>query len=255
MPLARFLAVLVAVTGSAVSAQPVPDLATDRPDFTESAVVVPLGSVQIEAGLTVTDRNAPPLHPDATHGLALTTLSGPEALVRWGFARGIEARIALPDYVVTGIERGGSGAFADPALGLKAELATLGGWDVATIAEVSLPLGDPELQTAANPFVLLIAGRDVAAFSVGTQAEVLWDRDLDRVDVGGTLVVGRGLGARVGAFLETTVGSSADGTAALVHHGYTLLLSPTVQLDARIGLGLTEAVPDRFGGLGASVRL
>ncbi|MCZ6506947.1 MAG: hypothetical protein O7A04_02700, partial [Acidobacteria bacterium] len=64
------------------------ELITDRPDFTESAVVVPAGSIQIEGGLTWVD-----------DGGSQGTLSGPEILLRWGLGDRFELRIGLPDYV------------------------------------------------------------------------------------------------------------------------------------------------------------
>ncbi len=228
------LLVLVPLAASAQA-----PLVTDRPDFTESAVAVPSGSAQVEAGLTLSDDD-------------VLVVSGPEALVRVGIASGAEGRLGLPDYVALD----GDGGLADPSVGVKVELGRAAGWGLAAIAEVSLPLGEDGFGTeSASPLVLLIAGRDVGAYSVGTQGEVAWGLDAERVDVGGTLVVGRGLGARSGTFVEGAVGTVVDGPlAVLLHHGYTLLLTPTLQLDGRVGAGLTDSAPDLFGGVGLSVR-
>lgn len=51
------------------------ELVTDRPDFTESAVVAPIGSPQIEAGITWIDTDL------------VDELSGAEVVVRWTVAR------------------------------------------------------------------------------------------------------------------------------------------------------------------------
>ena len=51
----------------------VAELVTDRPDFTESGIVVPVGSLQFEAGFTW-ESNAGDVR----------SFSGPELLVRWG---------------------------------------------------------------------------------------------------------------------------------------------------------------------------
>lgn len=234
----RFLPFFL-IAASAASAQDAPPLVTDRPDFTESAVVVPLQTIQIEAGLTVSDEGE-------------TSLSGPEALLRIGVARSVEVRLGLPSYVAVDDDSG----VADPSIGLKVAFGEAAGWALAAIAEVSLPLGDERFGAASvNPLFLLIVGRDVGAFSVGAQAEIARDLDAGRTDAGATLVVGRGLGARAGTFLEGAVGSTPEGPAAVVvHHGYTVLLTPTVQADARVGAGITETAPDLFGGFGLSVR-
>lgn len=218
-------------------------LVTDRPDFTESAVVVPRGRTQIEMGLSATRAGA------ETDG----EVSGPEALVRAGVVRGVEVRVGLPDYVGVGRDDGG---FGDPSLGVKIEVGRLGAWDVATILETSVPLGErPFGDAPASPLGLLVLGRDLGALSLGTQGEVLWDRASDRVEAGATAVVGVPLTEAASAFFEVAAGSTPDGADARVHVGGTLLLSATVQLDARLGAGLTEAAPGVFGGVGVGVRL
>ena len=230
----------VTVTVTAAHAQ----IVTDRPDLTESAVSVDVGQIQIESGVLATDEGE------------ATSVAGPSALVRIGVVPGVEARLALPDYLA--IDPDGAGptvdGFTDPSIGAKVELATVSGWDLAAIAEVSLPLGDDVFSGAASPLALFIAGRDLGGLSLGTQGEVLWDREADRVDVGGTAVLGVSLTDAVGAFFEVAGGSSAAGASVLTQIGSTLLLSPDVQLDAHVATGLTAAAPDLLGGVGLSAR-
>ena len=62
------------------------DIVTDRPDVTESSIVVPAGSLQIENGITWTsDRR-------------FQTFDLPESLMRFGLATRTEFRIAVPNY-------------------------------------------------------------------------------------------------------------------------------------------------------------
>jgi hypothetical protein len=82
------LLVLLAAAALPASAQE-PELESDRPDFTESAVVVPGGSVQLEGGGTW-------LHGDGGRDL----LSGPELLLRWGVSRSVELRLVAPDLLL-----------------------------------------------------------------------------------------------------------------------------------------------------------
>ena len=220
-------------------------IVTDRPDLTESTEAV--SGVQLETGLLIEadDRGA---------GNGSLDVSGPQALVRVGVVPGVEVRLGLPDYVVVGADAEGLGGFSDPSVGAKVELGTVGPWAFAGIAEVSLPLGDDGFSGAASPLALLVAGRDLGTLALGTQAEALWDRNTDRVEVGGTLVLGAGLTERVGAFAEIAGGSTPDGGAVVVQVGSTLLLSPDVQLDAFLGAGATDPAPDVFGGIGFSAR-
>jgi len=80
------------------------ELVTDRPDFTESAIVIPAKTVQIESGFTWIDESTS------------EALSGPEVLVRWGLSERLELRIGLPDWVDP---RGGSSGVGDSSIGAK----------------------------------------------------------------------------------------------------------------------------------------
>ncbi len=90
--------VLVPALAVAQGVAPTPELVTDRPDFTESAVVVPLGSLQAEAGATL-DR--------ASDGVR--TLAGPELLLRWGCSTASSSVSARPtSSTSTGAAPGGA---------------------------------------------------------------------------------------------------------------------------------------------------
>ena len=233
------LASLCLVAGPATAQ----DLVTDRPDFTESAVAVPLGSVQIETGGTLT------VEGDAN------VFSGPEALVRWSFIPGLEVRLGAPDGVATRAGGETLDGFTDASLGLKAELATVGGWDLAAIVEASVPLGDEAFgSTVVSPLAILIAGRDIGAVSLGTQAEARWNREADTAEFAATAVVGTEIVPGLGVFGELAGSLVDDEVGLLGHGGLTYLVAPLVQLDLHAGVGLTDAAPDALLGVGASAR-
>ena len=221
-------------------------IVTDRPDLTESTAAV--ARLQVETGLLLE------VEGSADGGRA-HAVSGPLALVRVPLAAGVEGRVGLPDYRVERAAGQSAGAFGDPSVGAKVELGAVGPRALAAIAEVSLPLGDGEPSGRASPLGLLVAGRELGPVSLGTQAEVLWDRGAGRVEVGGTFVVGTGLSERVGAFAEVAAGTAAGALSALAQTGLTLLLRDDLQFDAALGVGLTDPAPDAFGGLGVGVRL
>lgn len=123
----------------------VPELVTDRPDFTESSVVVPRGAWQLESGFAL------------TRDSGVRSLGAPEMLLRWGIGRRTELRLGLPDFVHTRGSEHGDG-FADTYLGFKQQLgAARSGLGLALIPAVSLPTGarrltsgrvDPEVKLA-----------------------------------------------------------------------------------------------------------
>src|ERR1700722_7902313 len=90
-PKLRTALLLAAVTAAALGqGQPPttdPEIITDRPDVTESSVVVPKGSLQLENGLTWTN----------DHGQRTLDLS--ETLIRFGLSDRTELRIVAPNYL------------------------------------------------------------------------------------------------------------------------------------------------------------
>ena len=231
-------------TASASSA-----MTTDRPAFTNSSLVVPLGSFQVENGFLV------------THDLGQNVLDGPETVVRFGVARKTELRLTVPNYVYNLTLGGGAASgFGDLAIGAKQQLGPLrGGFDLSVTVFLSLPSGasgvssggyDPGLQlawsrgltsqwTAAGMFSLYAPTqgrtRNVtgeSAFLVDRQLTKPWDAFLEYV----------------GDFPER------GGTRHLLHFGTSLKLAAHHQLDFRFGAGLSRAAVDHFLGIGYSFR-
>jgi hypothetical protein len=75
-------------------------IATDRPAVTNSSVVVPIGSLQVENGFLQTGSQGPSI------------LDGPESLVRFGIAKRTELRFTMPDYFHN-LSAGGGSGFGD----------------------------------------------------------------------------------------------------------------------------------------------
>jgi hypothetical protein len=229
------------------AAQP-PELVTDRPDFTESPVVVPAGSLQLEGGATWLD---------ASEGSEL--LSGPELLLRWGIAESVELRLVAPDRLWDRAADGIEG-ITDAAVGAKLRLAHgAAGWDAALIATAFLPTGDTGLTSdAVDPSVAVAVARDVSPrWALGGQVTAAWptiDEDR-RLAAGATVVIGAALGERVGTFVELAAERLDDEpTGLLLHHGYTFAITPTVQLDLHAAAGLNDAAPDLLLGAGFAFR-
>jgi hypothetical protein len=233
------LAFLFPLLASVAHAQ-APELVTDRPDFTESGLVVPLGRIQIEGGLTW------------AHGGDANVVSGPELLARYTPFPRTELRLGAPDYVGAGTDASG---FSDASVGAKVQLGPVGAWDLAIIAATTLPIGEDGVGSGTfDPEVLLTTGRALAP-GVDLGAQVSGARSDDAFLFGATLVGGASLSERLGAFLELALEApEAGGAGLLLHHGYTFALAPAVQVDAHAAVGLTDAAPDVLLGAGLSVR-
>ena len=111
-----------------------PALVADRPGFGESAITVPQGRVQAEAGAAWTriDRHT-------------STTDLPSLLMRVGLPGPVELRVLAPDYVRTRSEGRTTTGWADMAVGLKVHLGSFGGSDVTLRATADVPTGGSDL--------------------------------------------------------------------------------------------------------------
>jgi hypothetical protein len=219
-------------------------IATDRPAVTDSSVVVPAGTIQVENGFA-----------DTVSG-GQRTLDGPETWVRVGVAAKTELRLIAPDYF--GPQGIGSG-FGDLAVGVKQQLGPVFGFDVSLVLTLSLPTGaraftshgyDPSAQlpwsrslspnwTIAGMLSVYVPTID-GSHKVTGETAILADRQLTKA---------------WDAFVEY-VGDfpQAGGPRHLLHFGSALKLTPNQQIDMHVGVGLSSAAVDRLIGVGYSFR-
>jgi len=218
---------------------------TDRPDFTESGVSVPKGSVQIEGGFSLVDDGP------------VSTFSLPETLVRIGFKGGLELRIGIPDYE----DREFASGIGDLKVGAKLEIHDLlDGWETAAIATIELPTGDDDIGSDHLSIETILAGGIELndTYSLGTQVAVSLagsDTGVD-LEAGGTVVVSRPVAKSLSSFLELAASIPDIGEMELIlHTGLAYLVQDHLQLDVHLGLGLTHESPDTLFGAGLSIIL
>lgn len=220
----------------------------DRPDFTESPNAVP--RLQLEGGYTLTH-----VAESTDHALG-------ELLLRIPLARRLEGRIGLGSFVSVGSGDGPSG-YAGSSLGLKWQAASAAGAmpDLGVLVTTTLPTGAsalggdewiPEVRIAAawDGPVSLSANAGVARPVAGTTrfTEFL-----------ASLAAGVGVASHGGAFLEVyAIASDGDlaDDRAFADGGFTWLLTPDFQVDARVGASLDGAVEgtEYSAGVGFVVR-
>ena len=243
------LAALVAFAPDASAQELDAPLVTDRPDFTESAVAVPAGRVQLEAGATFASADD------------VDEQEVGEALLRIGVAPRVEVRVGIPSWARVDLDGGSVDGLTNAFLGSKVELTDPGRpTEVALLAGTSVPTGDDDVAVDAwEPEAILAVGWTVPApWSLGANAGWSWiDRGGERAHQGSASVaVGRELSERLGGFLETFgfVTEGTEGETAFLDGGLTWLVSSDLQLDARLGAGLTDESDDWFAGVGLSHR-
>ena len=263
VPAAAGLLLAALAIPAAVSAQaappdsvPAPDpppLVGDRPDFTESASVV--GRLQLEMGYSLEADAAADAH----------TLG--ELLVRVPLARRLELRVGVPswswhreDRAVAGTGPVAPEGFADAAVGVKVGLRELDPGDegpaLALLAGATVPTGGevgsegvhPEGRIAA---AMPLSGRlSLAANAGAASGEAAGTR---YAELSGSVSLGIGVSDDVGAYLEgygfVPTGDGPEASS-VVNGGLTWLAGPHLQLDVRLGTGLSGPAPDVVFGTG-----
>ncbi|PIQ63741.1 MAG: hypothetical protein COV99_01545 [Bacteroidetes bacterium CG12_big_fil_rev_8_21_14_0_65_60_17] len=242
--LAVLLALILAASSAPALSQVAP-LITDRPDFTESAAAVPVGSFQFEGGLTFEDSG-------------VDALIFGEPLIRYGLRERLELRFGLPSIVSLDDPVDDTG-LSDLSVGFKLELPpTSTAWDMAVIGTLSLPTGSDNFTSdTIDPSAIFVASRDISdRLSFATQARGAIEGDDNDAVLEATAVFGYALRENLGGFAEiaTRFQDNVD-TGVTLHTGVSSLIKELLQVDVHLGFGLTDTAPDFFIGAGLSYRL
>ena len=242
----------------------VDQIVTDRPDFTEASSTVGLNRIQVEAGYTfIRDISGPARHTFQLY---------PETLVRVGlFAEWFELRVAWT-YLeereeAIGLTHGRRGAL-DTLIGVKLALVEQDGFrpEMAVILQTFVPTGSPAFSAdTLLPGVNLLYSWEINDWlSVGGSTQAIRFIEDPEVDDHRYLLfiqsmtVGYQLTHRLGAYTEWfgffphSALHSGIQPMHFLNGGITFLLTPLLQLDARIGFGLNRAAEDFFTGVGVA---
>jgi Putative MetA-pathway of phenol degradation len=226
-------------------------IVTDRPTVTNSSVVVPAGSLQVENGFLVTDREGEDI------------ADGPETLVRFGLAKTIELRLYVPDYYYDITAGGGPGSgFGDLAIGMKQQLGpTRGGFDVSATVFLSFPTGAAGVTSGGyDPGLQVAWSRGLSSKWSLAGMLSLYGPTVNRShDLTGevTALVDRQLAPTWDAIIEYAGDfPERGGFRQLLHVATELRIGKLQhqQLDFHVGVGLTSAAPYHFVGIGYSFR-
>lgn len=224
-------------------------IVTDRPAFTNSSVVVPMGSLQVENGFLETSNDGQ------------STADGPETLVRLGIAKRTELRFTVPDYYQNLNTVGCcSSGFGDAAAGVQAQLGpTPGGFDVSVILFLSFPTGADGVSSGGyDPGLQVPWSRTLSTnWTAAGMFSVYWPTQDRMRNVTGqpTIMLDRQLTRPWDAFVEYAGNfPERGGPQHYMHFGTALKLAKRHQLDVHFGVGVSSAAADHFIGFGYSFR-
>lgn len=242
-------------------------ISTDRPSFSDTAGIVPVGHLQLETGYTFTFRNRDSVETQRHNG--------PELLARVGLLDDrLEFRATTSGYVWSRTNDGsGSGfasseGFSDVALGFKLKLTDKDGSlpRLAVVGITTVGAGSRDISSRrAEPTLKLIWSYDLEklwgenwkGFGVYGNFNLAYPTtNGDRFLQGAGSICGTyAINDKLGVFAEYyVVGPAAKGTDAAhsIDFGTAYLLNNRTQLDARVGFGLNRAADNVFVGVGIS---
>jgi Putative MetA-pathway of phenol degradation len=223
------------------------DLVADRPDVTNSSVVVPVGSLQGENGVNLSQRRG------------AQTFDGSNSRIRLGIAPCLEVLADLPNSVARTNGAASSG-FADvipavkwqisPVPG-KLDLSMTAGVGFAGASRISGPGTHPYLQF---PWSWELDG----GWSLsGMTTNFFQPADpINKFTNQSTFVIEKEVGSHGNLFIEYVGNFQVHGgSGQMFNSGGAYHLSPTRQIDFHVAVGLNRYAPIYVIGLGYSFRL
>ncbi|MBU1101539.1 MAG: transporter [Bacteroidetes bacterium] len=221
---------------------------TDRPDYTESALVIVPGMVQLEMGVGYSEMGD------------LSVTAYPNLLARIGVVKNLEVRVGFPGWITPKVGDNSETYLNDLLFEAKYQISKKrASVPMAILLIMTLPSGDDEVSSGSpNIGAKFAASFDLNnQFSVGANvgAVSVEANDEREILVLGSVNLGMSISNKLGAFVE--VFAEAPGNKAwapMIDGGFTFLITPTNQLDFYAGTGLNDYGPDFIIGGGFSTR-
>jgi hypothetical protein len=222
---------LLSVFISQLSAQ---ELVTDRPDQTESAVTVPLNSLQIETGFVYES-----LKED---NIDIKNYSIAGTLIRYGLEDNVEFRLGIGYLIHKGEET--TVNFDDVLAGLKINFLQEepGPMDLGLLAHIVVPVFPIFSFQLIEPELILAASKSISdRFSISANFGDSYDSQWTEIIYLYTSALGYSLSDKVGAFIEVYGNfPSTFSPEHLYDGGITYLLSDNIRVDLSGGRKFSE---------------
>jgi hypothetical protein len=228
--------------------QPSDPIDTDRPDTTNSALVIPAGSLQEENGVNVSRSGG------------ADVLDGTNSRFRFGVSPCFEVLVDLPNYVGVFSGRQSSG-FGDVAPAVKWQVSPAPGkFDLSVVIGAALPTGDKRIAgPGVQPYLQAPWSFDLGDGWTLNGMQTLFFTPSDptvRVSNQSTVTIEKDTTERSFLFVEY-VGNFPDHGASnqLINSGGGYRITNNQQIDFHAGWGLDRNAPEYVFGVGYSFRL
>jgi Putative MetA-pathway of phenol degradation len=227
---------------------PTSEIATDRPDVTNSSLVVPAGSFQSENGINTSGQRAG------------AGFDGSNSRLRFGVAPCLELLIDVPSYVghITGnIDTG----FTNVTPAVKWQLSALPDtWSLSVVAGAGLPTGSSAISgPGLQPYLQFPWAHELGNGWGISGMFTSFFRPSDRENrqiTEATFVIETKISDKASLFVEYVGDFPSRGPSIdLINMGGGYLLSRTQQIDFHVAFGLNRNSPNYIVGVGYSYRL
>jgi len=244
---------------SAIAQEATPDLITDRPDKTESALVVPAGWLQVETGFYLLQDKVTENRIDSdikTYGIGTT-------LLRFGLSSNLELRYAS-EYLYQETTANGSSSHVNgmggAIIGSKLQLVRDNPSvpDIAALIQFHLPIGSENFRSQKiEPELIVAAAHGLSdRFALSYNVGGTWNQAEDVIVFLYSTALSIGITDKLAGFSELYGDVSAHSSASYQFAvGATYKLLSNLQTDASAGGAFTQNAPDWFVSVGISVRI
>jgi hypothetical protein len=222
-------------------------IATDRPDVTNSSLVVPRGSFQSENGINISQH-------DGGHALDVSN-----SRLRFGIAPCLEILVDLPAYFAD-LNGGLNSGLTNVAPAIKWQISPVPGKiDLSATFGAGLPTGTKSIAgEGVQPYIQfpwsweLSDGWGVSGMYTNFFAPA---DPINKLTTETTFVLERELGNSTFVFVEYVGDYRLDrGPSYLINSGAGYRITRTQQIDVHAGFGLNSNTPAYIVGLGYSFR-
>jgi Putative MetA-pathway of phenol degradation len=223
------------------------EIVTDRPDVTNSSIVIPAGSLQNENGINLTGRGTGRI------------FDGTNSRLRLGVAPCVELLMDVPTYFAALRGHGEDVGFTNVAPAVKWQLGPLpGDIDLSATAGAGLPTGTTRLTgRGVQPYLQFPWSRELGGGwgLSGMVTAFFFPSEPSKRTIEPTFVIEREVGNHADVFVEYAGDFRAHaGPSHLVNSGAAYRLTPHQQVDLHVAFGLNRAAPSYIIGVGYSIR-
>jgi hypothetical protein len=222
------------------------EIVTDRPDVTNSSLVVPYGSLQAENGVDWTVK----------HGS--NALDGTNTRLRLGIAHCTEFLIDVPNYFLS-INGPQSSGFADLVVSFKRQLPIPFGFELSATGGLGFPSGSSSISGRGyEPYIQFPWSHEIAAgWEAVGMFTLTWFPNESRRNPSfeTTFSLERAFGPFVDMFIEYVGDYDHQRPSQVLDTGGAWRFTKTQQVDFHAGFGLNSGSVGHYFGIGYSFRL